>query len=67
MQIRKEKLSKEVIDITWQAQLRLCRRYNRLLHKVKYSNVAVLINAREMIVYIKAISGEVVLAIVVVK
>ncbi len=37
--------------MVWQAQLRLCRRDNRLIHKAK---------AREMIAYIWAISREVI-------
>jgi transposase len=59
MQLRQEGLSKEIIDMAWQAQLRLCRRYNRLMHKGKHRNVVVM--AREMIAYICAISREVVL------
>lgn len=62
MQIRQEGLSKEIIDIAWQAQLRLCRRYQRLIHKGKHRNVIVTAIAREMIAYIWAISREVVLS-----
>ena len=61
MQLRQEGLSKEVIDMAWQAQLRLCRRYNRLIHKGKHRNVVVTAIAREMLAYIWAISREVVL------
>jgi transposase len=61
MQLRQEGLSKEIIDMAWQAQLRLCRRYNRLMHKGKHRNVVVTAIAREMIAYIWAISREVVL------
>ena len=62
MQLRQEGLSKEIIDMAWQAQLRLCRRYNRLMHKGKHRNVVVTAIAREMIAYIWAISREVVLS-----
>jgi len=62
MQIRQEGLSKEIIDIAWQAQLRLCRRYQRLMYKGKHRNVVVTAIAREMIAYIWAISREVVLS-----
>jgi transposase len=61
MQLSQEGLSKEIIDMAWQAQLRLCRRYNRLMHKGKHRNVVVTAIAREMIAYIWAISREVVL------
>jgi len=47
--------------MAWQAQLRLCRRYNRLMHKGKHRNGVVTAIAREMIAYIWAISREVVL------
>ena len=62
MQIRQEGLSKEIIDIAWQSQWRLCRRYRRLMHKGKHRNVVVTAIAREMIAYIWAISREVVLS-----
>lgn len=61
LQKRQEGLPKEIVDIAWQAQLRLCRRYQRLLFKGKHYNVAVTAIAREMIAYIWAISREVVL------
>lgn len=61
LQKRQEGLPKPIIDIAWQAQLRLCRRYQRLTHKGKHYNVVVTAIAREMIAYIWAISREVVL------
>lgn len=61
LQKRQEGLSKEIIDIAWQAQLRLCRRYQRLMQKGKHRNLVVAAIAREMIAYIWAISREVVL------
>ncbi|MFT5295654.1 MAG: transposase [Colwellia sp.] len=67
MQLRQEGLSKEIIDMAWQAQLRLCRRYNRLMHKGKHRNLVVTAIAREMIAYIWAISRKVVLPVVDVK
>lgn len=62
MQLRQEGLPKQIIDIAWQAQLRLCRRYQRLMHKGKHRNVVVAAIAREMAAYIWAISREVVLS-----
>lgn len=61
MQKRQEGLPKDIIDIAWQAQLRLCRRYQKLMHKGKHNNVVVTAIAREIIAYIWAISREVVL------
>jgi transposase len=61
LQKRQEGLPKVVIDIAWQAQLRLCRRYQRLMFKGKHRNLVVTAIAREMIAYIWAISREVVL------
>ena len=61
LQKRQEGLSKEIIDIAWQAQLRLCRRYQRLMFKGKHRNLVVAAIAREMIAYIWAISREVVI------
>lgn len=60
LQKRQEGLSKEIVDIAWQAQLRLCRRYQRLMQKGKHRNLVVAAIAREMIAYIWAISREVV-------
>jgi transposase len=61
VQKRQEGLPKPIIDIAWQAQLRLCRRYQRLIHKGKHYNVVVTAIARELIAYIWAISRVVVL------
>jgi len=62
LQKRQESLSKEIVDIGWQAQLRLCRRYQRLLQRGKHYNVIITAIAREMIAYIWAIAREVVLS-----
>ena len=47
--------------MAWQAQLRLCRRYKRLMQRGKHRNVVVAAIAREMLAYIWAISREVIL------
>lgn len=62
LQLRQEGLPKEIVDIAWQAQQRLCRRYQRLLQKGKHRNVVVVAIAREMIAYIWAIAREVVVS-----
>ncbi|WP_105903794.1 IS110 family RNA-guided transposase [Vibrio gangliei] len=61
LQIRQEDLSKEIIDIAWQAQLRLCRRYQRLMFLGKHRSVVVTAIAREMVAFIWAIAREVVI------
>jgi transposase len=61
IQKRQEGLPKAVTDIAWHAQLRLCRRYQRLMQRGKHRNVVVAAIAREMIAFIWAISREVVL------
>ncbi len=61
LQKRQEGLPKEIIDIAWQAQLRLCRRYDRLMHRDKHRSVVTTAIAREMSAYIWAISREIVL------
>ena len=62
LQKRQEGLPKHIVDMAWQAQLRLCRRYQRLMHKGKHYNVVVTAIAREMIAYIWAIARETVLS-----
>jgi transposase len=62
IQVRQEGLPKQIIDIAWKAQIRLCRRYQRLLQKGKHKNTVVAAIAREMVAFIWAISKEVVLS-----
>lgn len=61
LQKRQEGIPKQIVDIAWQAQLRLCRRYARLMHRRKHRSVVVTAIAREMIAYIWAMSREIVL------
>jgi transposase len=61
LQRRQEGLPKETVDVAWQAQLRLCRRYVRLMNRGKHRSIVVTAIAREIIAYIWAISREVVL------
>ncbi|MEG3758911.1 IS110 family transposase, partial [Pseudoalteromonas carrageenovora] len=61
MQKRQEGLPKDIIDIAWKAQLRLCKRYKKMIGKGKHYNLVVTAIAREMIAYIWAIAKEVVL------
>jgi transposase len=62
LQKRQEALPKVIIDIAWQSQLRLCRRYHRLLNRGKHRNIVVTAIAREMIATIWEISRETVLS-----
>lgn len=52
MEKRQEGLPQEVKDIAWQAQLRLCRRYQRLMYRGKHRNIVVVATAREMVGYL---------------
>jgi len=58
-QIRQENQPQAVRDIAWKAQLRLCRRYQRLLAKGKTKQVVVTAIARELMGFMWAIAREV--------
>ncbi|ESP92502.1 IS110 family transposase [Pseudoalteromonas luteoviolacea] len=62
LQKRQEGLPKHIIAIAWKAQVRLCRRYQKLINKGKHYNLVITAIAREMIAYIWAIAKEVVLS-----
>ena len=59
---RQEGLCQEVLDIAWNAQLRLCSRYRRLIAKGKKHNVVITAIARELAGFIWAIARIVPLA-----
>ena len=61
IQIRQEGLSLKISEIAWEAQLRLCKRYQCLMHRGKHRNVVVTAIAREMSAYIWSISKQVAL------
>ena len=61
LQKRQEMLPKGIIDISWKAQLRLCRRYQRMSKQGKHYNLIITAIAREMAAYMWAIAKEVVL------
>lgn len=56
---RQEGISREVCDISWKAQLRLCTRYKRLLAKGKANQLIITAIARELCGFIWAIANEV--------
>jgi len=56
---RQEGLSKEVCEISWKAQVRLCSRYRRLWAKGKPKQVIVTAIARELCAFMWAIANEI--------
>lgn len=52
IQKRHEGLPKAIIDRAWDAQLRLCKRYRRLVARGKHRNVAVIAIARELAAFV---------------
>src|SRR4030095_3510241 len=59
LQLRLEKLPKAVQDISWKAQVRLCKRYRKLSARGKHANQVVVAIARELIAFMWAIAKEV--------
>jgi transposase len=59
LQERQDGLSKAVRDIAWKAQVRLCRRYRKLMANGKRQTVATVAIAREMSAFLWAIGREV--------
>jgi transposase len=53
---RQESLPLEIQDISWKAQLRLCKKYRRLVARGKNPNIAVTAVARELAAYMWAIA-----------
>jgi transposase len=62
LQLRLEKVSKVIQDISWKAQVRLCKRYRRLVARGKQVNQVVVALAREMAAFAWAIAQEVTVA-----
>jgi transposase len=59
LQLRLEKQPKVIQDISWKAQVRLCKRYRQLLARGKNVNQVVVAIARELIGFMWAIAREV--------
>lgn len=59
LQQRLESCSTTIQDIAWKVQVRLCRRYRRLVAAGKHPNVAVTAIAREVLAFAWAIAHEV--------
>jgi len=62
IQQRIDRLPKALQDLGWKAQVRLCKRFRRLVARGKHPNVAVTAVARELIAFMWAIAKEVPLA-----
>ena len=59
IQSRIDHLPKPLQDLGWKAQVRLCKRFRRLVARGKHPNVAVTAVARELIAFMWAIAREV--------
>jgi transposase len=59
LQLRLEKVSQPIQDLSWKAQVRLCRRYRQLSARGKNANLVVVAIARELSAFMWAIAQEV--------
>ena len=62
LQLRLETVPKVIQEISWKAQVRLCKRYRRLVARGKHVNQVVVAIAREMAAFVWAIAREVAVA-----
>jgi transposase len=58
MQARQQHLPKPIQDIAWKAQVRLCKRYRRLLARGKHRNTIAAAIARELAAFMWAIAKQ---------
>jgi transposase len=59
LQVRLEQVPKTIQDISWKAQVRLCKRFRDLTTRGKHANPVVVAIAREMAAFVWAIAREV--------
>jgi transposase len=59
LQLRLEKLPKPIQDISWTAQVRLCKRFRRLMARGKHANQVVVAIARELVGFMWAIARQI--------
>jgi transposase len=59
LQLRLEKVPKPIQDLSWKAQVRLCKRYRQLIARGKNANLVVVAIARELSAFMWAIAQEV--------
>jgi transposase len=58
LQLRLETQPKAIQDISWKAQVRLCKRYRRLIARGKHANQVVVAIARELVGFMWAIAQQ---------
>ena len=58
LQLRLENVPQEIQDISWKAQVRLCRRYRRLTARGKHPNKVIVAIAREMAAFMWDIARQ---------
>lgn len=56
LQVRQESLSRDICDIAWKAQVRLCKRFRKLMARGKHPNVVVTAIARELVAFMWSIA-----------
>jgi transposase len=59
LQLRLENQPKAIQDISWKAQVRLCKRYRRLMARGKHANQVVVALARELVGFMWAIAKQI--------
>ena len=59
LQLRLETQPKAIQDISWKAQVRLCKRYRCLLARGKHTNQVVVAIARELVGFMWAMAHQV--------
>jgi transposase len=59
LQLRLAKQPRAIQDISWKAQVRLCKRYRRLMARGKPANQVVVASARELVGFMWAIAKQV--------
>ena len=59
IQKRLDGIPKPIQEIAWKAQVRLCKRFRRLVARGKHSHVAVAAMARELVAFMGAIARQV--------
>jgi transposase len=59
IQLRLEQQPKAIQDISWKAQVRLCKRFRRLMARGKHANQVVVAIARELVGFMWAIAKQV--------
>jgi transposase len=63
IQARQEKLPEAVRDIAWRAQVRLCKRFQKMMARGKNANIVVTAIARELAAFMWAIAKQVPVAV----